>query len=161
MKRLNMSKSIIVLFLSIVALSGCTVVVSDPHPRYVVREVEYEGSRPVEVYLSGGVYYYTPCAYVPLRYHNTRVSYYNSSSMRVVRYQRPADTVIIREASPRTNTVIIKEEPRRNNTVIIKEEPRRDTVIIKEQAPQRNNTVIIKEKENNAPRNNNRVIIKK
>lgn len=153
-----MKKSLILLALAFISMSGCTVVVSDPHPRYIVREVSYEGTRPAEVYYYGGYYYYAPCDHIHSRYYHTRVSHYNSHSMRVVTYQRPVNTVVIKEpAHHHQNTVIIKEPAHQHNTVIIKEQaPPSKTVIIKEQAPQRNNTVIIKKEE--TPRNN--VIIK-
>lgn len=168
-----MIKNILLLMVFSIAFSACTVIVSDPHPRYVVSEIGYSGSRPVEVYFSGGHYYYAPCHGVPQAYYHRRVSYYNNSSMRVVTYRGP-QTVVIKEAAPtRSNTVIIKEEPRRNNTVIIKEEPRRtNTVIIKEE-PKRHSTTVIKEtsprktpsatfpgKVHNGP-DDNKVIIKK
>lgn len=167
-----MIKNILLLMVFSIAFSACTVIVSDPHPRYVVSEIGYSGSRPVEVYFSGGHYYYAPCHGVPQAYYHRRVSYYNNSSMRVVTYRGP-QTVVIKEAAPRNNTVIIKEEPHRNNTVIIKEEPRRsNTVIIKEE-PKRQSTTVIKEtsprktpsatfpgKVHNGP-DDNKVIIKK
>lgn len=157
-----------------VAFSACTVIVSDPHPRYVVSEIGYSGSRPVEVYYSGGYYYYAPCNGVPQAYYHTRVSYYNNSTMRVVTYRRP-QTVVIKEAAPtRTNTIVIKEEPRRTNTVVIKETaPRTNTVVIKEEPKRQQNTTVIKEssprkspsatlpgKTHNGPEDN-KVIIKK
>lgn len=173
-----MKKSILLLALSYIALVGCTVVV-DPHPHYIVREVSYEGARPAEVYYHGGYYYYAPCAHIHSRYHHTRVTHYNSHSMRVVTYSRPNtvvikeaphhhhhDTVIIKEA-PRQNTVVIKEQApvHSHNTVIIKEEPKHsNTVIIKEKAPERNQ-VIIKESKtpsrSSGSKSGNKVIIKK
>jgi len=173
-----MVKNILFLIVFSIIFSACTVIVSDPQPRYVVAEIGYTGSRPVEVYYSGGYYYYAPCAGVPPSYYHTRVSYYNRSHMRVVTYHRP-QTVIIKEAAPvRTNTVIIKEEPRRNNTVIIKEEPRRNNTVVIKEEPSRSNTTVIKEttprktpaatfpgKTHNGPQDNktkdNTVIIKK
>jgi hypothetical protein len=173
-----MKKSIMLLIISYIALVGCTVVV-DPHPRYIVREVSYQGERPAEVYYYGGYYYYAPCAHIHSQYHHTRVTHYNSHSMRVVTYSRPNtvvikeaphhhhDTVIIKEA-PRQNTVVIKEQAfvhhHGHNTVIIKEEPRHNTVIIKEKAPERNQ-VIIKENRSSGrssgSKSDNKVIIKK
>ena len=70
-------------FLIFIITSGCTVVVSEHPSHYAVREVAYEGNRPVEVYYSGGFYYYLPSVYLEARYHHTRVNYYNSGSMRI------------------------------------------------------------------------------
>lgn len=131
-----MKKSLFLLMLGFIAVTGCTAVVvaPNPHPRYVVTDIGYRGNVQAEVYFHGGFYYYAPVSHIESRYHHTRVSHYNSRSMRVITVQRPRETVVIKEASPRHDTVVIKEQARN-----------RDTVIIKEKAPERN-TVIIKEK---------------
>lgn len=174
--------------LSLIATTGCTVVVSEPHPRYIVSEVGYRGERPAEVYFYSGHYYYAPCSHIESRYYHQRVTYYNSHSMRIVHHERPRDTIIIKEAphtntviikennyrnnhdtvvikeaAPRGNTVVIKEESHRHNTVVVKE-PRHNTVVVKEPSP-RQNTVVIKDNKapnrSSSPKSDNKVIIKK
>lgn len=116
-----MKNSLFLLMFSVIAITGCTVVAVAPHPRFVISDIGYRGNSQAEVYFHGGFYYYAPVTYIESRYHHTRVSHYNSSSMRVITYQRPRETVIIKESSPSHNTVIIKEKAPERNSVIIKE----------------------------------------